>query len=236
MIGVDEKDSLCDCFLILLFLGAPVAQVTVVDANPYSYPSLWIESPENREYNTTTISVIFHTDTPINHPEIVKMSCSLDGAANRTLSISKSQDLKFGTLTYAYVATGRLTDLSNGTHSLDVYALDSQGTTMTYPTGRTFQINVTPKSKQPSATSNLTFILVMAIIAITIGTISTVTVLKRNMKKIRKEASSCISITRVPVSNIGFIVSVQFSRVATVIKGGLPRGLLWSAMLYRLLD
>jgi hypothetical protein len=172
--------------LILLFLGALVAQVTLVDANPYSYPSLWIESPENTEFSTTTISVTFHTDTPINHPEIVKMSCGLDGAANRTLSISKSQDSKFGTLTNSYVGAGLLTDLSKGTHSLDVYALDSQGTTMTYPTGRTFQVNVTPKSEQPLPTSNLTFILVMAIIAITIGTVSTVTVLKRNMKKIRK--------------------------------------------------
>jgi hypothetical protein len=185
---VDMKKTVyVTALLALLFLVAPIAQVTMVDANPYSYPSLWIESPENTVYNTTTISVIFHTDTPIQYPEIVKMSCSLDGTANRTLSISKSQSfLKFGTSTYSYVGTGLLTDLSNGTHYLDVYALDSKGTTMTYPTGRSFQVNITPKSEQPLAISSITIILVMAIIAVTIGTVSTVTLLKRKMKKISK--------------------------------------------------
>jgi hypothetical protein len=163
-----------------------IQAVEVVYANPYSYPSLWIESPENTVYNTTTISVIFHIDTPIQYPEIVKMTCSLDGTANQTLSISKSQSLKFGTLSYLYVGTEILTNLSNGTHSLDVYALDSKGTTMTYPTGRTFQVNITPKSEQPLAINNITIILVMAIIAVTIVTVSTVTLLKRKMKKISK--------------------------------------------------
>ena len=84
--------------LLAFFLSvAPIAQVTVVDANPYSYPSLWIESPENTAYNTTTISVIFHTDIPIRYPEIVKMSYSLDGTANKTLNISKTHTLQFGT-------------------------------------------------------------------------------------------------------------------------------------------
>jgi hypothetical protein len=57
---------------------------------------------------------------------------------------------------------------------------------MTYPTGRTFQVNITPKSEQPLAINNITIILVMAIIAVTIVTVSTVTLLKRKMKKISK--------------------------------------------------
>jgi hypothetical protein len=182
-------------FAILVLIG--IQAVDVVYANPYSYPSLWIESPENTAYNTTTISVIFHTDIPIRYPEIVKMSCSLDGTANRTLSISKSQTFKFGSFSassrYSYVGTGLLTDLSNGTHSLDVYALDSKGTTMTYPTGRTFQVNITPKSEQPPAISNITIIPLMALIAVTIGTVSIVALLKRKIKRSASKQSSLIN-------------------------------------------
>jgi hypothetical protein len=173
------------CFLVCCFIS-----VEVGDANPYSYPSLWIESPKNTVYNTTDVKIAFHTDTPIRYPEIVKMSCSLDGTANRTLSISKSQTFQFGSFSassrISYVGTGLLTDLSEGTHSLDVYALDSKGTTMTYPTGRTFQVNITPKNEQPPEISNITIILLMAIIAVTIGTVSTVALL---MRKIKRSAS-----------------------------------------------
>ncbi len=136
------------CLLVCCFIS-----VEVGDANPYSYPSLWIESPKNTVYNTTDVKIAFHTDTPIRYPEIVKMSYSLDGTANTTLSISKSQTFQFGSFSassrISYVGTGLLTNLSDGTHSLDVYALDSKGTTMTYPTGRTFQVNTTPKNEQP---------------------------------------------------------------------------------------
>ena len=181
-------------FAVSLLIG--IQAVEVVYANPYSYPSLWIESPENTAYNTTTISVVFHTDIPIRYPEIVKMSYSLDGTANRTLSISKYAAFKFGSFSdssrYSYVGTGLLTDLSNGTHSLDVYALDSKGTTMTYPTGRTFQVNITPKNEQPPAISNITIILLMAIIAVTIGTVSTVALLKRKIKRSASKQSSLI--------------------------------------------
>jgi hypothetical protein len=124
------------------------------------------------------------------------MSCSLDGTANRTLNISKSQTFQFGSFsassTYSYVGTGLLTNLSEGTHSLDVYALDSKGTTMTYPTGRTFQVNITPKNDQPPAISNITIILLMAIIAVTLGAVSTVALLKRKIKRSESNQSSII--------------------------------------------
>jgi hypothetical protein len=125
-------------FSLSLLVGC-LLSIEVGNANPYSYPSLWIESPENTVYNTTDIKVVFHTDTPIAYPEIVKMTYSLDGTANRTLSISKSETVKFGSKTNSYNGTGFLTNLSNGTHSIEVYAFDSKGETMTYPTGRTFR-------------------------------------------------------------------------------------------------
>ena len=155
--------------LVIIFLIQPIVQVTVVDANPFSNLSLGIESPENRVYNTTMISVIFHVDTPIQYPKIVKMSYSLDGTSNRTLIISWSESSRFGTPMVSYVGTGILRNLGNGTHSLDVYALDAKGKTMTYPTGRTFLVNITAKSEQPLTTSNLTIALMISTIAIVIG-------------------------------------------------------------------
>ena len=157
--------------------------IELVNANPYSYPSVWIESPENTVYDNTTISVIFHTDIPTGYPEIAKMSYSLDGAANRTLSISKTRTFQFGSFRpssrYSYVGTGLLANLSNGTHSIDVYAFDSKGITMTYSTGGTFQVNITPEGEKPLPISNITIILVIAIIAVTIATVSAVTLFKR---------------------------------------------------------
>ena len=73
--------------LVIIFLIAPLAQVSMVEANPFSGLSIGIKSPENRVYNTTMISVIFNVDTPLQDTKIVKMSYSLDGTANRTLSI-----------------------------------------------------------------------------------------------------------------------------------------------------
>jgi hypothetical protein len=157
--------------LVIVFLLQPMAQVTVVEANPFSGLSIGIKSPENRVYNTTMISVIFNVDTPLQDTKIVKMSYSLDGSANRTLSISSSQSSTFGIPKVAYVGTGVLRNLGNGTHSLEVYALDAKGKIWTYPTGRTFMVNATSSSnsEQPFAGSNLTVALVIATVAIIMG-------------------------------------------------------------------
>jgi hypothetical protein len=170
-------------FLVIIFLIQPIAQITVVDANPLSGLSVGIKSPENRVYNTTTISVIFNVDTPIQDTKIVKMSYSLDGSANRTLRIISSQSSTFGTPKVAYVGTGVLRNLGNGTHTLDVYAFDAKGKIWTYPTGRTFMVNATSSSnnEQPFAESNLTIAIVTAIIAI-IGASFAVLAYKRRKK------------------------------------------------------
>jgi hypothetical protein len=155
--------------LVIVCLIQPIAQVTVVEANPFSGLSIGIKSPENRVYNTTMIPVIFNVDTPIQDIKIVKMSYSLDGSANRTLSISSSQSSTFGIPKVAYVGTEVLRNLGNGTHLLEVYALDAKGKIWTYPTGRTFMVNATSSSnsEQLFAASNITIALVIAIIAIT---------------------------------------------------------------------
>ena len=45
--------------LVIGFLIQSLAEVAVVEANPLSGLSIGIKSPENRVYNTTTISIIF---------------------------------------------------------------------------------------------------------------------------------------------------------------------------------
>ena len=70
-----------------------------------------------------------------------------------------------------YVGTGILRNLGNGTHSLEVYALDAKGQTLTYSTGRIFMVNATSssRSEQPFAAGNLTIALVISTIAIVIS-------------------------------------------------------------------
>ena len=174
-------------FLAITFLMQTIAQVTVVDANPFTSLSLSIKSPENRVYNTTAISVIFNVDTPIQHQKIVKMSYSLDGSSNRTLVISSSQTSRFGTPIVSYVGTTILVNLSNCTHTLDVYALDARGTTFTYPTGRTFVVNATSidESEQPLLlNNNIAIVTVIAIIAVTIDTVISVLFTKNKKAKV----------------------------------------------------
>jgi hypothetical protein len=154
--------------LVIVFLIQSLSEVAVVEANPFSGLSIVIKSPENRVYYTTMISVIFNVDTPIQDTKIVKMSYSLDGSSNRTLSISSSKSTIFGIPKIAYVGTGVLRNLDNGTHTLDVYAFDAKGKIWTYPTGRTFMVNATSSSnsEQPFAANNLTIALLIATTAI----------------------------------------------------------------------
>lgn len=121
--------------LVIVFLIAPIAQMGAVEANPYNYPSIGIESPKVRIYQTTTIPVVIQINTPLQYPKIIEMSYSLDGNPQRALSISNS-------LSSSYLGTGILVNLTNGTHSLEIYALDAQGKIMS-PPPRTFLVNTT---------------------------------------------------------------------------------------------
>jgi hypothetical protein len=68
-------------------------------------------------------------------------------------------------------------------HSLEVYALNDKGKTLTYSIGRTFMVNATSSSnsEQPFAGSNLTIAFVIATIAI-IGASLAVFANKRRIK------------------------------------------------------
>jgi len=92
-------------------LGAQAAQVVAVTiaklASPLTPPSISIVSPENKTYDTTDIPLTFTIDKAVSW-----MTYSLDGQANVTI-------------------TGNTTlhGLSDGAHSLRVYAKDTVGNT-----------------------------------------------------------------------------------------------------------
>ncbi len=170
--------------LVIGFLIQPLAEVAVVEANPLSGLSIGIKSPENRVYNTTTISIIFNVDTPLPDTKIVKMSYSLDGSSNRTLSIYISKTTTFGIPKIAYVGTGVLRNLGNGTHTLDVYAFDAKGKIWTYPTGRTFMVNATSISPTVSNEQLLAAsIVIVAVGVVALGMVVAIVIYKKRIRK-----------------------------------------------------
>ena len=83
-----------------------------------------------------------------------------------------------------YWATGTLKNLSNGTHRIDVWALNAEGETSKSGT-RSFVVNTTciAKSEQFLTTSNIATALVIATIAIITGASLAVFAYKRRKLK-----------------------------------------------------
>ena len=178
-------------FLVIIFLMEPIAQVTIVNANPYSFwPDIRIWYPEQfkvKTYQSSTIPIEIQINTPPQYPKIIKISYVLD--LNYSLEYNPQKALRISnSQSSSYLATGTLDNLCNGTHTLDVYALNAQGETLKSGT-RVFLVNTTSiyptaKSEQPLAPSNLTIALVIATIAIIIGASLAVLAYKRR-KKVR---------------------------------------------------
>jgi hypothetical protein len=161
-----------------------LAQILAVEANPFMFgPHLGITSPQQFKknnyqtiYQTTTIPIQIQINTPLDYPKIVKvyyildLNYSLDNNPQKALTISSPQTSTYsGAGSTLYLATGTLENLSNGTHWIDVWALNAEGETPKSGT-ITFQVNATSiaKSEQPLI-SNLTIALVISTNAIVIG-------------------------------------------------------------------
>jgi hypothetical protein len=130
-----------NAIVVLIFLVDPIAQVTMVKANPsIGGPQISIQDPHPRIYPTTTIPVLIVVYSRENYPQLIDLSYSLDGTANRSLSISNSLSSSyFGAP--SYLGTGTLKNLTNGNHSLEVYALNAQGKVLSLSI--TFLVNTT---------------------------------------------------------------------------------------------
>jgi hypothetical protein len=172
--------------LVIIFLIQPLTQVIVVEANPFMFgPHIGIVSPQqfvewNHKYQTiyqtTNIPIQIQINTPLDYPKIIKVyyildyNHSLNNNPQKTLTISNPQTSTYsGVGSTLYWATGTLKNLSNGTHTVDVWALDAEGHTAKSGTNN-FLVNATSiASEQPFAASNLTIALVISIIVIVIG-------------------------------------------------------------------
>ena len=186
--------------LVIVFL----AQMWTVEANPYPFmwgPHVGIISPQqfivnNHKYQTiyqtSSIPIQIQINTPIDYPKIVKVyyildyNHSLNENPQKVLTISSPQTSTYrGEGSTQYWATGTLKNLSNGTHALDVYALDADGGTAKSGTDN-FKVNATSiTSEQPFISSNTTIVLVISTIAIVIGAGLAVFAYKRR-KKVRE--------------------------------------------------
>jgi hypothetical protein len=118
---------------------------------------------------------------------IIDLNYSANNNLQKPLIVSEAQSSSiFGKPAYLYSATGTTDTLSNGTHTLDVYAVNAQGETAKSGT-RTFLVNATSMSNsgQPSLLNKVTIVIVIAITAI-VGTITLFLLMKKKNGKVSK--------------------------------------------------
>lgn len=180
---------------VALLVAIATVQVSVVEANPIFFRPEWkMWLPEQfyaKTYQTSTVPIEIQIYIPTDYPKINKMYYILDlnyssnNNLQKPLIISEAQSSSiFGEPAYLYTATGTTDTLSNGTHTLDVYAVNAQGETAKSGT-RTFLVNATSiaESAQPSLLNNVTIVIVIAITAI-VGTITLFLLMKKKNKKL----------------------------------------------------
>jgi hypothetical protein len=187
--------------LVLSALLSSIQPIQVVQANPFMFgPHIGIVSPQqfvewNHKYQTiyqtTSIPIQIQINTPLDYPKIIKVyyvldyNHSLNNNPQKTLTISNPQTSTYsGVGSTLYWATGTLKNLSNGTHTVDVWALDAEGHTAKSGTNN-FLVNETStaKSEQPFLLKEITIVLVTALIAVTIGTVTVILLKRRKVSR-----------------------------------------------------
>ena len=160
-----------------------IVQIGVVSANPFMFgPHMGVIYPETwqqKTYQTSDVSIEIQIDNPEDYSRIVKIYYILDlnfsskNNPQHALSLSNPQSSTYsGVASISYFGTGTLRNLSNGTHTIDAYAVDAQGKTIGSGT-RNFLVNATLSSSDNSGQlftdSNITVALAIVIIAVAIG-------------------------------------------------------------------
>ena len=182
---------------VIIFSTLSMTQVVAVKANPILLsPELKIWLPEQfnaKTYQTSTVPIEIQIYVATDYPKIIKIYYILDlnyssnNNLQKPLSISEAQSSSiFGKPAYSYSATGTTDTLSNGTHTLDAYAVNAKGETAKSGT-RTFLVNATSMSNSghPSLLNNVTIVIVIAITAI-VGTITLFLLMKKKNEKVSK--------------------------------------------------
>jgi hypothetical protein len=176
-LGLKDK-TLVIAILVIVFLIQPLAQMGEVKANPFMFgPYIGITSPHSwhkETYQTSTIPVEVHIETPTDYPKIVKIYYILDlnYSSNynpqKSLSISNPNSHTYsGVQAISYYGTGTLKIVNNGTHTLDAYAVNAQGKTIKSGTCNFF-VNATSISSLDNSEQSL----VPAIIIISLGAVA----------------------------------------------------------------
>ena len=110
---------------VIILLMTIIAQVTVVEANPFAKPGLYVRSPDSSHIYVSNplVTILFYYSMENSLAQIY-FTYSLDNNANSTLhaSIGKSNNI------YYYTVSSALRNLAEGTHTLTVYAHCSNGT------------------------------------------------------------------------------------------------------------
>jgi hypothetical protein len=119
--------------LMIIFLIQPIAQVTVVEANPYSFPP-W--SPRSGFSLTPNVQISIEYNIENYLPQIDSFSFTLDNKPNSTLSFrisevnmtvySRDSPVRYVEGT-KYTVSEPLENLANGNHTIIVYAYFSDG-------------------------------------------------------------------------------------------------------------
>ena len=188
--------AILTAILVIVFLIQPLAQMGKVLANPFVFgPQMGVIYPETwqqKTYQTSNVPIEIQIDTPRDYSRIIKIYYILDlnfssnNNPQHALSMSNPQSSTYsGVASIEYFGTGTLRNLSNGTHTIDAYAVDAQGKTTNSGT-RNFLVNATSisssdNSGQPFAASNLPITIMIAIITI-IGASFAVLAYKRRKK------------------------------------------------------
>jgi len=110
---------------VIILLMTIIAQVIVVEANPFVKPRLCVRSPESSHIYVSNpmVTILFYYSMENSLAQIY-FTYSLDNNANSTLhaSIGKSNNI------YYYTVSSALRNLAEGTHTLTVYVHCSNGT------------------------------------------------------------------------------------------------------------
>lgn len=178
-----------------------IAQIGVALANPFMFgPHMGVIYPEamqQKTYQTSTIPIEIQIEAPKDYSRIIKiyyildLNFSLKDNPQHALSMSNPQSSTYsGVASISYFGTGTLRNLSNGTHTIDAYAVDAQGKTISSGT-RNFLLNATSisssdNSGQLFADSNITVAIAIVVIAVTAGLVTSVVLFKRRIKKVSR--------------------------------------------------
>jgi len=125
--------------LVIIFLMQPIAQMGVVEANPYNVisPYLFIESPDASPwviYQTTSIPIEVEV-LPAPKTILVELSYILDGGPNVKLRIIRYEN------SVNCFGKGTLNNMTDGYHKVTAVSVDSNGNVLSDST--TFLVNTT---------------------------------------------------------------------------------------------